>query len=77
MLQDMEIFRQQIEEDIVLIQKDLFYIDSNLSKEAYAFNYWVLSRIFSIEEELIPELITEYSDKAIDCFVHYEDSKEL
>lgn len=38
---------------------------------------WVLSRIFSIEEELIPELITEYSDKAIDCFVHYEDSKEL
>ena len=26
---------------------------------------------------MIPELITEYSDKAIDCFVHYEDSKEL
>lgn len=77
MLQEMEMFRQQIEEDIALIQKDLLYIDSNLLKEAYAFNYWVLSRIFSIEEELIPELITEYSDKAIDCFVHYEDSKEL
>lgn len=55
----------------------MLYIDSQLSKEAYAFNYWVLSRIFSIDEELIPELITEYSDKAIDCFVHYEDSKEL
>lgn len=55
----------------------MLYIDSHLSKEAYAFNYWVLSRIFSIDEELIPELITEYSDKAIDCFVHYEDSKEL
>ena len=77
MEQDMVMFKQQIEEDIVLIQKDLFYIDNNLSKEAYAFNYWILSRIFSIEEELIPELITEYSDKAIDCFVHYEDSKEL
>ncbi len=77
MEQDMVMFKQQIEEDIALIQKDLLYIDNNLSKEAYAFNYWVLSRIFSIEEELIPELITEYSDKAIDCFVHYEDSKEL
>ena len=77
MLQEMDMFRQQIEEDIALIQKELFYIDNNLSKEAYAFNYWVLSRIFNIEEELIPELITEYSDKAIDCFVHYEDSKEL
>lgn len=77
MLQEMEMFRQQIEEDIALLQKDLLYIDSNLSKEAYAFNYWVLSRIFSIDEELIPELITEYSDKAIDCFAHYEESKEL
>ncbi len=76
-MKDMEMFRQQIEEDIVLLQKELFYIDNNLSKESYAFNYWVLSRIFSIEEELIPELITEYSDKAVDCFVHYEDNKEL
>lgn len=77
MLQDVEMFRQQIEEDIALIQKDLLYIDRNLSKEEYAFNYWILSRIFSIDEELIPELITEYSDKAIDCFVHYEENKEL
>lgn len=77
MLQDITMFKQQIEEDIALIQKELLYIDNNLSKDAYAFNYWILSRIFSIEEELIPELITEYSDKAIDCFVHYEDSKEL
>ena len=77
MSQEIVMFKQQVEEDIALIQKELFYIDGNLSKDAYAFNYWVLSRIFSIEEELIPELITEYSDKAIDCFVHYEDSKEL
>lgn len=57
--------------------KIIYYIDQNLSKQAYTFNYWILSRIFSIDEELIPELITEYSDKVIDCFVHYEDSKEL
>lgn len=77
MLQEMEMFKLQIEEDIALIQKNLSYIDSDLSKVEYAFNYWVLSRLFSIDEELIPELITEYSDKAIDCFVHYEDNKEL
>lgn len=77
MSQEIVMFKQQIEEDIALIQRELLYIDSNLSREAYAFNYWILSRLFSIEEELIPELITEYSDKAIDCFVHYEDSKEL
>ena len=51
MAQDILMFKQQIEEDIALIQKELFYIDSNLSKDAYAFNYWVLSRIFSIDEE--------------------------
>lgn len=77
MTEEVEMFKKQIEEDIALLQKDLLYLDSNLLKEAYAFNYWVLSRIFSIEEELIPELITEYSDKAVDCFVHYEESKEL
>lgn len=77
MSQEMETFKLQIEEDIVHIQNSLLYIDSNLSKQAYAFNYWVLSRIFSIDEELIPELITEYSDKSIDCFVHYEENKEL
>lgn len=70
-------FRQQIEEDIDIIQNDLSYIDPQLSKDEYAFGYWVLSRIFSIDDELIPELITEYNDKGVDCYVHYEDSKEL
>lgn len=70
-------FQQQIKEDICLIQHDLLYMDSHLDKDEYAFNYWVLSRIFSIDDELIPELITEYSDKGVDCYVHYEDSKEL
>lgn len=32
MEQDMVMFKQQIEEDIALIQKDLLYIDNNLSK---------------------------------------------
>ena len=74
---DIPMFRQQIDEDIMLIQKELSYINSNLSKNEYAFNYWILSRIFNIDEELIPEMVTEYRDKGVDCFVHYEDSKQL
>lgn len=77
MVEDMTMFVQQIEEDIELIQRDWGHIDEHLDKKEYAFNYWVLSRLFSIDDELIPELITEYSDKAIDRFAFYEDSKEI
>ena len=70
-------FRTQLEEDIKLIKENWGYIDSNLQKSEYAFNYWILSRLYSVDEELISSQITDYNDKGIDCFVHYEDSKEL
>jgi hypothetical protein len=70
-------FFEQISEDIKLIQRDWSYIDHNIRKNEYAFNYWVLSRIYTLDEELIPDYITEYNDKSIDCFVHYEEAKEL
>jgi hypothetical protein len=73
----MSLFKDQIAEDIKLIQKSWSYLDNHLKKPEYAFNYWILSRIYDIDEEIIPSLITEYNDKSIDCFVHYEDSKEL
>lgn len=73
----MEQFREQIAEDIKLIQKDWIDLDHNIRKNEYAFNYWVLSRLYDMDEQLIPGLITEYNDKSIDCYVHYEDSKEL
>lgn len=73
----MNLFFEQIIEDIKNIQSEFDKLDKNLNKDEYAFNYWILSRIFSIDEELIPNLITEYNDKGIDCFVHYEESKEL
>lgn len=69
--------KNQIAEDITLIQKNWIQLDRNLTKKEYAFNYWVLNRIYDIDEEIIPDLITEYNDKSIDCYVHYEDSKEL
>jgi len=73
----MEQFREQIAEDIKLIQKDWIDLDHNIRKNEYAFNYWVLSRLYDVDEQLIPDMITEYNDKSIDCYVHYEDSKEL
>ncbi len=35
-------FKEQIREDIRLIQKDYGYIDDNLRRNDFAFNYWVL-----------------------------------
>lgn len=70
-------FKQQIDEDIEIIQNEWTGIDLNVQKKEYAFNYWVLSRLYNIDEELIPNNVIEYNDKNIDCFAHYEDSKEL
>lgn len=70
-------FVKQLMEDLELIQQEWGYIDSNLEKDEYAFNYWILSRLYNVDEQVIPSYITEYNDKNIDCFVHFEESKEL
>ncbi len=75
--QDLKIFKEQIQDDICIIKEQWGYADLNLNNDAYAFNYWILSRIYSMDEEIIPEYITEYNDKGIDCFVHFEENKEL
>lgn len=72
-----DIFLNQIKEDIRVLQENYKNLDPKIMKDEYAFNYWILSRIYSIDEELIPSYITEYNDKNIDCFVYYEDNKEL
>lgn len=77
MPENLETFRRQIEEDIKLIKKDWLYNDKNLEKSEYAFNYWVLSKIFNIDDEIIPEQITEYNDRAIDCWFHSPERKEI
>lgn len=73
---DDKIFREQIAEDIALIQENLSW-DTNIKKDEYAFNYWVLSNIYNLDEEECNGNITEYNDKGIDCFVHYKEDKEL
>ncbi len=77
MQQELNFFYKQIKEDIDNIKNEFKNLDKNLDKSEYTFNYWILSKIFNIDEELIPDLITEYSDKGIDCYVHFEESKEL
>ncbi len=70
-------FLAQINEDIQNIKKIWIDQDSKLSSDWYAFNYWILNYLYHIDIENIPDCITEYNDKGIDCFVHFEDEKEL
>lgn len=67
----------QIEEDIKDIKDKYVKNDPYLAKNEYAFNYWVLTRLFNVEEEVIDENITEYHDDGIDCFVYFDELKEL
>ena len=71
------IFLEQIKEDIKILQENFKNYDNKILKDEYAFNYWILSKIYSIDEELISSYITEYNDKSIDCYVYYPEVKEL
>lgn len=69
-------FRKQIKEDIVDFREKYPNVQ-NIEKDEWAFNYWVLDKLFSIEEDVIEENIVDYNDKGIDCFVWHEDLKDL
>lgn len=71
------VFLEQIKEDIKILQENFNNYDPKIIKDEYAFNYWILSKIYSIDEELISSYITEYNDKSIDCYVYYPELKEL
>ena len=71
-----ETFRQQIKEDIEALKENLAW-DPNTNKDEYTFNYWVLSNLYNLDEEECSSNITDYNDKGIDCYVHYEEDKEL
>ena len=70
-------FKDQIDEDIALIKEEFSIYNSRLESNDYSFNYWILSRIYSIDETEASNTITEYSDHGIDCYVNFEESKEL
>ncbi|MBR3694037.1 MAG: hypothetical protein IKL88_05880, partial [Erysipelotrichales bacterium] len=69
-------FRKQIEEDIKEYQMNYPQI-SNIQKDEWAFNYWVLDKLFYEEDELIEEKIIDYHDMGIDAYEIYEDTKDI
>ncbi len=69
-------FKKQIYEDIREYQKRYSNI-SNLQKNEWAFNFWILDKFFNVEEEIIQDYITDYNDAGIDCYYFNEDTKEL
>lgn len=69
-------FKKQIMEDISEY-KERFPNIININKPEWAFNFWVLDKLYSQDEQLIEEKIVEYNDKGIDCFVWHEDQKDL
>lgn len=70
-------FKAQIENDLSDIIEEYKEIDKNINNRDYAFLYWVLLKIFNVDDESILDQITEYNDKSIDCFVHFDETKEL
>jgi len=69
-------FMKQITEDIKEIQQNNPFTD-NIDKDEWAFNYWVLDKLFFIDDELIEQQIVDYKDLGVDCYVFYEETKEL
>ncbi len=69
-------FKKQIEEDIKEYQENYKYI-ANIEKDEWAFNYWVLDKLFYEDEELVEEKIVDYHDLGIDAYEIYEDTKDI
>ena len=69
-------FRKQLLEDFGEYRSRFPNLE-HIEKDEWAFNFWVLDKLFSVEEELIEECIVDYNDKGIDCFVWHEDTRDL
>lgn len=69
-------FRNQILEDINEYQEN-FATLPNIEKNEWAFNFWILDKLFAVDENIITDQIIEYKDLGIDCYVFYEETKEL
>lgn len=70
-------FKNEINNGIADISNTYMSNDPKLEKSEYGFLYWVLLKLYNIDEEVIQDCITEYQDKSIDCFVNFEENKEL
>ena len=72
----MDDFRNQIREDIVMIRKNNPFM-SNIEKDEWVFNYWILDNIYNVDQELIESQITDYNDMGVDAYEFFEETKDL
>ncbi len=72
----MQNFLEQIKEDIKIYQNE-FPLITNIHTDAWAFNYWVLDKLFFEDEELIEGKIVDYHDLGIDAYEIYEETKDV
>lgn len=49
----------------------------NIHKDEWAFNYWVLDKLFFEDEEIIESKIIDYNDYGTDAYEFYEDTKDV
>lgn len=69
-------FKSQIEADIAEYKEKHPNI-ANINKDEWAFNYWILDKLFFEDEELIETKIIDYSDYGTDAYEIYEDTKDV
>ena len=69
-------FKKQLLEDFADYRAQ-YPLMPNIDKDEWVLNYWILDKLFSVDEELITEQITDYHDDGVDCFVWHEDSNDL
>ncbi len=72
----MNSFLDQIKEDIKIYQNE-YPLIANIHTDAWAFNYWVLDKLFFEDEELIEGKIVDYHDLGIDAYEIYEETKDV
>ena len=69
-------FKSQIESDIAEY-KELHPNITNIHKNDWAFNYWILDKLFFEDEEIIESKIIDYHDYGTDAYEFYEDTKDV
>ena len=69
-------FKSQIDSDIAEYKENHPNI-SNIYKNEWALNYWVLDKLFFEDEEIIESKIIDYSDYGTDAYEFYEDTKDV
>ena len=69
-------FKSQIDADIEEYKISHPNI-TNINKNEWAFNYWILDKLFYEDEELIESKIIDYNDLGIDAYEFYEDTKDV